>query len=272
MIKLFTLNAHSLCEDSPKDAIDTLTDLLISENPDVIVLEEANQIASSPPINPPSNCLIADGAPDIPFKEGNFALSVFSRLDKYHLVWLPVKLGYERLDEGLALITKEKPIAPRGFYVSRSRDYKNWKTRMALCAYLQKLNFAVAATHLGKYGDIDEPFDEQWKNLRNGTVGFDKLFLIGDFNSPSTTRGEGYDTIIGDGFTDLFSLSSHSFEIPSVAGNIDGWENGLEGGRRIDFIFSRKTPSASKVVYRSVLDGVRGKRVSDHFGIIVELY
>ena len=278
-LKLISLNAHSLHGDVEKN-LEGLCELLEKERPDAVALQEVNQYADAPR----ADCDHIDGfyrvatcACPVPLKEGNFALELFWRMARkgipYHFSWLPVKLGYGRFDEGLAIFCREPIRQACGFYISEAREYGNWKTRMALLAELKESSLYICNTHTSRYDDPDEPFYEQWKRLDGMLYAKDRLFLMGDLNNPAEIRGEGYDRISESGYFDLYRLADVRRGAPStVEGKIDGWrDGGLSEGGRIDFIFSGFYPEADKISYFRVLDGERGQVVSDHFGVCVHI-
>ena len=271
---LLTLNTHSLVEGNEYEKLSLLLDFLLKCAPDVIVLQEVNQTVMAKETSTPEGfTLLSAPEGSIPLREDNFVLSLQRELNNsgifYHAVWFPIKLGYGRFDEGLAILTRRAPTSVRGFPISRKKDYGNWKTRGAIIAYLPEYGVHICNTHTGRYDDEDEPFSEQWKRLL-GAFPASPLILAGDFNSPAERSIEGYDEIIGSGFLDIYTLAKNKTGNATVKGNIDGW-SGTDSPQRIDFIFSSFVPSESNLIYRTVLDGINGNTVSDHFGIFAEL-
>lgn len=65
---------------------------------------------------------------------------------------------------------------------------------------------------------------------------------MGDFNSPSEIRNQGYDLIKSDGWYDTYSISEEKDNGFTVKGSIDGWKTFSEDykqvhdGMRIDHI------------------------------------
>ena len=84
------------------------------------------------------------------------------------------------------------------------------KTRKALGIHTEKGWFFTV--HMGWWKDEEEPFKAQWEsfseNIRRLT---DKketsLWVMGDFNSPASVRGEGYDLVSGSGWKDTWKLA-----------------------------------------------------------------
>ena len=188
-MKLFTLNAHSHTGELAKKRQALLEEFLIQEAPHIISLQEVNQSMSAPPMAKeklPPSIIKVDGAPSVPIKEGNSALSLLLALRNaghdYRLAWLPVKCGYGRLDEGLAILSRLPVTDASGFYISRTHSYDNWTTRMALSLRLCGECVTVCALHTSRYDDPDEPFIDQWERLRVALKDEGHLLLMGDFN------------------------------------------------------------------------------------------
>ena len=117
-MKILSLNTHSLHggADAEDKRVSELCKIIISENPDFIALQEVNQSASAPIADlsfTEGYYRAATCVAPVPFKEDNFLLKTVWELNlkntAYHFTWLPVKKGYEKYDEGLAIMSK-KPI------------------------------------------------------------------------------------------------------------------------------------------------------------------
>ncbi|MBR5525163.1 MAG: endonuclease/exonuclease/phosphatase family protein, partial [Brochothrix sp.] len=112
-MKFLTLNTHSLMGDYDCPQAVTLANFISHNDVDVIALQEVNQsIAADTVTTLPSryyNCST------IPLKNDNFALEVINHLATlacdYYFTWLPSHIGYDRYDEGLALLSKKPIIA-----------------------------------------------------------------------------------------------------------------------------------------------------------------
>lgn len=280
-LKILSLNAHSLHGEDRRQNTEALCDFLKKERPDVIALQEVNQSADGEVADTDHTELYRTAVtctrPE-PVKEDNFALELYWEMARrgvcYHFCWLPVKLGYGRFDEGLSFLCREPIRQACGFYISKTRSYENWKTRMALYAELKESGLYLCNVHTSRYDDEDEPFFEQWKRLDGRLPRKERLFLMGDFNNPAEIRGEGYDRIAESRYYDLYKLADERRGgISTVSGEIDGWRDGKapEGGGRIDLILSGFYPKAKNIIYSRVLDGSRGDVVSDHYGIMVNI-
>ncbi len=280
-IKLLTYNTHSLhTEDGERD-MQTLCDLLLSERPHILALQEVNQSENGRAADTDHTDgyfrAVSCTCPK-QMKEDNFALELYWRMAQmgvsYHFTWLPVKRGYGRFDEGLALFSKEPIRSACGFYISKIRDYENWKTRMALLVQLKDSGLYICNTHTSRYDDREEPFFFQWKELNATLPNRDRLFLLGDLNNPAEVRGEGYDRIAESGYFDLYKLADIREGGGATAiGEIDGWRDKKtpQSGIRIDLVLSGFYPKAERITYTRVLDGERGGVASDHYGVMVNI-
>lgn len=279
-MKILSLNTHSLHggEGAERQRISGLSEIIIAEKPDFIALQEVNQSVSAPE----ADLSFTDGyyraatcvAP-VPLKKDNFLLKLAWELNlkniAYHYTWLPVKKGYGKYDEGLAILAKNPIRTACGVYLSKIQDYENWKTRMALLCEIEGRSDLFCCLHTSRYDDVDEPFDLQWKGFLEKTEGRSRVIAVGDLNAPAENRGESYDRITESGFFDLYTLAGEKNGCEYTAdGEIDGWEN-CRKPQRIDFVLMNTKPKADKISYTTVLDGRRGQRVSDHLGVLVNI-
>ena len=279
-LKLMTLNTHSLHGEDAEKNMRGLCDLLVGERPDVVALQEVNQTAGAPSADTDHTegyYRVATCVFPVPIKKDNFAAELVWQLSKrgavYHFCWLPVKLGYGRFDEGLAILSSEPIESACGIYISKRQRYDDWRTRMALLMRQKGSPITFCNIHTSRYDDVEEPFDGQWKRLCSGVPDMEGLVIMGDLNCPAEIRGEGYDRVCENGFFDLYRLADvRAGGRATVVGKIDGWKDGeLSEGGRIDHIFTGFYPKARRISYCRVLDGERGEAVSDHFGVLVNI-
>ena len=157
-MKLLTFNTHSLVEGRGEEQISVLADAILSEGFDVVALQEVNQ--------PKDRAPISEGAS---VKQGNFAAEVIEKLgeagEKYHFSYLPIKLGYEKYDEGLAFLCRAPIIETRSILLSKPRSYIDWKKRMALGIRCEGSDEWFWNLHMSWWEDADEPFGAQWVRL-----------------------------------------------------------------------------------------------------------
>lgn len=279
-MKLLTLNTHSLLEEHYPEKLCSFVDVIRQEMPDLVALQEVNQTADAAPAQPELLEGMYPLSGSIPVREDNHAAHLAQLLRQAGIpcswIWLPVKLGYSRYDEGVALLSIGRTIRCADFFpITKTRDYQNWKTRKILGVQLDGLDDWFYSVHMGWWQDKEEPFCDQW-NVLNCNIAAKKLcgpvWLLGDFNAPAAVRGESYDRILASGWQDTFLLAQQHDCGYTVPGVIDGWRDKLSDpaaeGMRIDYIFCSRPQDirTSKVI----CNGTNYPVVSDHFGIIIE--
>lgn len=270
MLKLLTLNTHSL-EESEMDKkqkifADTVSELL----PDVIALQEVNQSQNSDllmsveknGVNPTS----------IPFRKDNHAAAVAKKLAEngtpYYWIWMPIKTGYGCYDEGLAFFSRKPILDTEVILVSDIDDYQNADTRKILGICTEDGWFY--SIHLSWWTDQKEPFERQFRRLNEHLKDRKNVYLMGDFNGDSSVRNESYDLVLNCGWTDSYSLAENRDEGWTVVGAIDGWRDQIsEHKKRIDQIWIR---DGQQVISNQVIFNGRNRHViSDHFGVLAEI-
>ena len=278
-MKILTINTHSLQEENYEQKLTDFVEGILAEKPDIIAMQEVNQTASAEPISPE----FLEGQYPIPgcitIRSDNHAANVARRLNeagvKCYWAWLPIKLGYGKYDEGVAILSLGRPIrCVDQFPISRVRDYQNWRTRAILGVQVEGHPDWFYTVHMGWWDDAVEPFLDQWKTLNAclTTRGlYSCVWLMGDFNAPDLVRDQSYDAIAKSGWLDTYRTARIKGSGITVPGVIDGWRDRLEGqevkGMRLDHIWcsrSRKIIS-SQVVF----NGTNYPIVSDHFGVMV---
>ncbi|NBH71802.1 hypothetical protein D3Z51_07155 [Clostridiaceae bacterium] len=290
-MKLITLNTHSLEEADYERKLHRLADVVLTEGPDILAMQEVNQSAAAGRLEPEKlpgyvRCPGFKGE----VRQDNHAarLSGLLREEKmqYFWTWVPAKLGYGKYDEGLAVFSRYPILEADSFRISQCEDYKNWKTRRILGVRTEAGWFYTV--HMGWWDDREEPFCRQWERLqehicavksREGQAGRESrpVWLMGDFNSLDKISGEGYDLVSGSGWRDTYLLAQEKDCGITVGKMIDGWRERLSDqdgsqairpeGMRIDYIWcSREIPVLSS---RVVCNGENYPVVSDHYGVMV---
>lgn len=264
-MKILTLNTHSLAEKEYEKKLLICAEALAKEKPHIIALQEVNQTASEKAV---SGTGIICG--DIPVKADNHVYRLAEMLcDRgvfYHWSWLGIKRGYDRYDEGLAVMSLSEIEKTESVLLSRADNYTDWKTRKALGIKTEGVWFY--SVHTGWWNDTDEPFSEQWKRLSAHMEKHSDVWLMGDFNAPAHIRGESCELIKNSGWYDSFELALTKDSGITVEKAIDGWE-GSNSGMRIDYIWSRKRAEilSSEVIF----NGRNYPVVSDHYGVMLEI-
>lgn len=277
-MKLLTLNTHSLQEDNYPQKLHWFAEGVLKEQPDLFAMQEVNQSMTAPPLDPSELSGYVPAQTRVQVRQDNHAAQVARLLRSAGVpcswTWLPMKCGYDKYDEGLAIFSFRKPIAETdSFYISACADYGNWQTRMVLGVRPEASRDWFYTVHMGWWGDKEEPFDKQWNSLEQQLARKEHsglVWLLGDFNAPAETRGEGYDCIRRSGWQDTYLLAVEKDCGKTVAGAIDGWKDRLNGrdGIRIDYIWCSQPQPISRS--HTIFNGRETPVVSDHFGLLIE--
>lgn len=271
-MKLLTLNTHSLVEEHYSEKLEAFVQAVAEELPDVIALQEVNQTIAEMPVKSAQGYIPCTQG--ITIRKDNHVRSVAELLEKcgirYFWTWLPLKKGYDKYDEGIALMSRSPILETKIVQTSEIDDYNNWKTRKILGirteATPEKWFFSV---HYGWWDDPEEPFKGQWQRTQAALEQYRNIWLMGDFNSPAEVRGEGYDMIRQAGWHDSYLLAKEKDCGITVGHIIDGWKNKITDtdGMRIDQIWCRHMPEilSSKVIFNETNRSI----VSDHYGVII---
>ncbi len=272
-MKLLTINTHSLVEENYEKKLKTFVDVIIEEKPDIIAMQEVNQSIEAQSINKIEVKGYIECQQEISIKKDNHGLMVAKHLYdaglEYEWTWLPLKLGYGKYDEGLAIFSRKKIGEIDSFLVSEINDYANWKTRKVLGIKADEQWFYTV--HLGWWNDEEEAFEKQWERLSKHLKSKEKIFLLGDFNSRADVRNEGYDCVIASGWRDTYILADKKDEGFTVAQPIDGWRENMDNIQkmRIDYIFCNYEINVKDSYV--IFNGINKKVISDHYGIMINV-
>ncbi len=279
-MKLLTLNTHSLQEENYLQKLDWFVEGILREKPDIIAMQEVNQTSSAGDMDPE---MLAGQYPVpgcVRIRKDNHAAQVAYRLRQAGIdcswAWLPIKRGYSKYDEGVAILSLGRPIrCVDQFPISRSRDYENWRTRAVLGVQVEGLEDWFYTVHMGRWDDKEERFADQWKVLNCCLASkrlWGQVWLMGDFNAPDAIPGQSYELITACGWIDTWRIANRRDSGTTVPGIIDGWPTTPEtlrpDGMRLDYIWSsRKAGIRSSHV---VFNGTQEPVVSDHYGVLAE--
>lgn len=279
-MKIMTLNTHSLVETNYEEKLQQFVRGVLEEMPDVVALQEVNQTIAAPLANEALLTGYVPAQTAVPVRADNHVANVAKLLREAGVqcswTYLPIKVGYRKYDEGLAMLSLNRKISHvESFLISRADDYANWKTRKVLGIQVEGLTDWFYTVHMGWWQDEQEPFLAQWKVLNTFVTTkprYAPVWLMGDFNSPAEVRGEGYDKITATGWYDTFLRACEHDSGVTVPGVIDGWRGKLEDtaadGMRLDLIWcSLPQKLASSCV---IFNGENHQVVSDHFGVMIE--
>ncbi len=294
-MKCFTLNSHSLAEPAYEEKLEQFIEGIAAEEPDIMALQESSQSICAEEIS--EHELTASGffpcplvsvgekavAETVKIRRDNhafqIAVSLRSRGLPYYWTWTGAKIGYGKYDEGMAMFSRYPVLSASQFYLTASHDYQNWKTRKALSLSIrtEKEVASFACVHMGWWKEED-PFSAQWERLLTHLrplLEKGHVWLIGDFNSPSQAKGEGYDLIRNSGWRDTYLMAEKKDSGVTVPGQIDGWRNqGEISGMRIDYVWlspRSEQEQPIRICSSNVLfNGKTLPVVSDHYGVLTE--
>ncbi len=277
-MKIITLNTHSLIEPGYEEKLQQFASVILTEQPDLLALQEVNQTA----LKEEADIALLKGyvpcQKAISVKADNHAARLASLLLKgdlsYSWTWLPIKMGYSRYDEGLAIFSRRPVEETYEGLISKDCAYTNWKTRKILGICTGGAWFYTI--HMGWWEDHDS-FADQWARTEQILMAKKGLgcglWLMGDFNSPAQVRGQGYDLVTASGWKDTYLLAEERDNGITVEEAIDGWkekEAGAPEGMRIDSIWTwgEERILSSKVI----CNGSYYPKVSDHYGVMIEVH
>lgn len=280
-MKILTLNTHSLQEENYPQKLEWFVEGILREMPDIIAMQEVNQTFNAEILEAD----MLEGQYPVPgcmrIRADNHAAQVARRLRKAgvecYWAWIPVKLGYGRYDEGVAVLSLGRKIrCVDAFPISRSNDYQDWRTRAVLGMKVEGLDDWFYTVHMGWWEDASERFLDQWKKLSSCVASkrmYGPVWLMGDFNASDRVPGESYEHITAAGWVDTYKAAQCRDDGITVPGAIDGWREERTGkeadGMRLDYIWC----SCRKEILlsRTMFSGGKEPIVSDHFGVLIEI-
>lgn len=270
-MKLLTLNTHSWLEDKDEAQINELAHLIQESNCDLVALQEVNQGLTSPLAD--TDAYFTPIADQTPIQIDNFAYRLTQRLQAlgcaYYWSWAYNHIGYDRFQEGVALLSKE-PLTTSAHLLSETTDPADYHTRYGLLAQttVAGTNILAASLHLSWWEGTTSSFAYEWQRLEKALADSQlPIALLGDFNNPAHITAGGYDLVMQSPLQlqDSYQIARErqgSFTIPA---KIAGWEEATEP-MRIDYVFVRNLPITH---YQIVFDDHHSPKISDHFGILV---
>lgn len=273
-MKLLTLNTHSLVEKNYIQKLTNFVTAVSEEMPEIVALQEVNQTFCGAAVSekvivgfcPCNNSTIV--------REDNHVYNVAKMLREkgieYYWTWLPIKKGYNKYDEGIALMSLSPIIETKVINISSINDYDNWKTRKILGIRTKASDEWFFSVHFGWWDDEEDTFEEQWKKANSHIKKSDTVWFMGDFNSPAEVRNEGYNLIQKSHWYDSYVLADKKDSGITVEHVIDGWKEKISdtNGMRIDQIWCNQkvTVKTSKVIF----DGKNYPVISDHYGVMID--
>ena len=247
-MKIISLNLHCLQEDNLLEKLKRVAAFINDNDIDICLFQEVAQHKDSKVIN--GN-----------IKEGNNCYLLKEMLDyPYEMYFETKKLGFEVYEEGLAILSK-KPLKNKGFtYITKTTDYNNWLTRIALYGDYEGITFFNI--HLGWTLWI-ETIEEQIDKISEMALNKEnQVMILGDFNC--CFKSPQYQYFVNKGFYSVAELLN--FDIinnPSFNRDLD---NGQKDNRFIDHVLMNKKMDILdfKVLFQD-------NPVSDHNMIYLEI-
>ncbi|SJZ48141.1 maltose 6'-phosphate phosphatase [Pilibacter termitis] len=269
-MKVLTLNTHSWMEEDPLVKLEILAQFIIEKDCDLIALQEVNQLMSESVV---SHEFYKAPENSVELKKDNFACLLVERLRElgvnYSFSWQSNHIGYDKYDEGVAILSKFKIEEITTIEVSKARSYDDFHTRNILGVKVKTKEqmFHIFSTHYSWWED----FVYEWERTRQYLATLEEAFILcGDFNNPANVENEGYDYLM----TSMPKLQDSFLSAKIVNGEftvekeIDGW-SGNKSGLRIDYCFCSEKWRVKK--HEVVFNGKNQAVISDHFGILVEI-
>lgn len=251
-IKFLTLNLHCFEEEDITEKQATIVEEVIRLDLDIIFLQEVAQY-------------VKDQTFTGNIKTSNYGLKLQEQLRKkghiYHYSYEPIKELFNSHDEGLAILSKYPINDFEGIYISKTRDYSNWKLRKMIKAnvIIDDLCITLVNVHMG-WTDEDEVFEDQVDLLVENCNFSAFTIFAGDFNVRPTTKEYAY--LISKGFIDPFKNDLEMFERKTFSKATDLNKEKA----RIDYFFTSKKIN---VLDRKIL--FTDKLVSDHYGLYLKI-
>lgn len=271
MLKLLTLNLHSWLEIHQISKIYQLAQFIAAEKVDVVALQEVNQFIHSPRLSDPAGYL---GQEDI--RQDNTAHLLNTFLTEltgqpYYWTWAVAHLGFERYDEGVAILTRQRPLASASLDLSPAYSYYDVPRRVAVAAQLDAPGQPwVASTHMSWWTlEGTALFEHEFTELEGqmkALAGSGPIILAGDFNNAAEVRAEGYDLMRQRGWLDTYQQAQEPVGSTTVHKAIHGWDN-LSQALRIDLALTDRPQKVSR--HQVIFPDQGPEAISDHSGLLV---
>ena len=250
-LSLLSLNLHCLEEENISEKQQIIVENIISNNIDIIFLQEVAQFFDKPII-------------EKKIKKSNYGHTLQQLLlnsgQSYYYYYEPIKKGFNKYDEGLAFLSKYPLTNIDSKYISKTKDYNNFRSRKYLkgTITLNEKEIDLITTHLGWDSRV-ESYLKQLENLVKNAPRKQTL-IGGDFNI--FCGSNYYNKSLELGLIDLYGLNeSRKYDY--------SFENDLDvhkGSARIDYIFSKElyTVLDQKILFKH-------QKVSDHYGLFLKI-
>lgn len=244
-MRLLSLNLHCRQEPTWQSNLEVLASFIISQNVDVIALQECAQDVTTVGLSKENDLEIV-------------RMSLQSSGLDYVVDWVQTHIGFDTYLEGLGILSRLPIISAKSVVLSATDDITDWQTRKAQIVKLDVAGTSVEVCNL-HLGLASRRLDELDTFLRLHTL--NDSIVVGDFNIPSDS--ENYEALVARiNLPDAYQALNGSPD-PTFFEGAHGWAEDV--GRRIDYMFSGKCVSI-----RRVFDGRNEPRISDHMGLLAD--
>lgn len=274
-MKLLTLNTHSWLEIHQISKIYELAQFIAQHKIDAVALQEVNQFIHSPVVESPLGYV---GGADRPIRQDNFVFLLnqfLAELDQpYHWAWSVAHLGFERYDEGVALLTRAPMQNVKCIDVSPSYTDQDVARRVVIVAELggEHSGLWVASAHMSWWDLQGTPLFAAEFELLDRSIkelaGSQTILLAGDFNNAAEVAGEGYELMQSLGWHDTYLTAASVSGEHTVHKAIHGWDS-LTQALRIDLVLANRPLEVLE--HSVVFPDATENALSDHSGLLLTL-
>lgn len=260
-VTLLSLNLHTWQEPDQLAKFDRIADFIAANGVEIVCLQECAQNRDS--------ALLADGM----LREDNAARLIQERLRargmEYAMAWDWAHYGWDRWEEGIAVLSRLPMIDSESRWVSESRSRADaLGSRKVLRARIEVPGFGPVDAYSAHLSWASAGLPTQVTALLDWIddteTGAAAVIVAGDFNDEP--GGVGYEAMRAAGFGDAFEAAPPDSP-PTATGRAfvtTTWNT------RIDHIWTRPgTGRLAPVSTRIVFAGDGEPVVSDHYGILV---
>lgn len=271
-MKLLTLNLHGWLEVHQIPKIYELAQFIAQQQVDLVALQEVNQFIHSPIVSQPAGYLGGDGHP---VRQDNLVLVLNHFLAEltgapFHWGWAVSHLGFDRYDEGVALLSRKPLARVEALDLSPSYSYRDVERRVAIAAQLEEGPW-FASTHMSWWQLENKPLFEGEFRLLNQKLrqlaDGQPILLAGDFNNAAQVEGEGYDLATSLGWLDTRNLAEQVEGEATVHKAIHGWDQ-VTQALRIDLVLADQPLAVAS--HRVIFPDDQPTALSDHSGLLLE--
>ncbi len=251
-LSLLTLNLHCLEEMDLEIKQQQVSETILQKDIDIILFQEVAQYSNEE--------IIIEN-----IKPSNYGYAIQQQLQQlnkqYYYYFEPIKSSFNKYDEGVAILSKYPLHDVTSNYISKTHEYKYWRTRKMLKGDLNIHDnvFSIVTVHTG-WTDKYEIFEDQIDRLVSHVDLHNTCIFAGDFNVRPNT--DEYNYILSKKLIDVIPNTHELYNYPTHIEDMDIHK----GSTRIDYFFTNQIVNVVKteILFEDV-------RVSDHNGVYIEL-